>query len=83
MTAHARGQQQQPQTMWIQHTAAADSDSPVGTVALIHETHTDGDRVEFSPETGKAQVTKAVGEQLVDHYDAITAVSDGDGDSED
>lgn len=62
--------------MWIKHTAAVDDDSPVGTTALIHEEYTNGERVAFNPETGKAQVTKAVGEQLIDHYEDIVAVSD-------
>lgn len=67
--------------MYIKHTATADPDSPVATTALIHEEYTrtdDGEleRVAFDPDTGRARVKRAIGEQLVEHYDAIEEVSE-------
>jgi hypothetical protein len=64
--------------MYIKHetTAAA---GPGGMRALVHGEFTDGERVTFHPETGTAQVTNDIGEQLIEHYDAIVpADSDRD-----
>lgn len=62
--------------MWIQHQLVADPDSPVGTTALINQ-HTDGERVAFSPNSGKANVRRAIGEALVDAHDHIVSLEDG------
>lgn len=67
--------------MWIQHTAAVDADSPVGTTALIHEEYTLGERVEFN-ENGKVNVPAEVGKQLCDHYVAIVPTDETGDDSE-
>jgi hypothetical protein len=40
-------------------------------IQRLKSEHTDGEFVEFS-DTGTAQVTATVGEQLIQHYDAIT-----------
>jgi len=68
--------------MYVIHEAAADPDSPVGTRALRHADATAGERVEFHPESGKAQVTTAIGEQLCNHYDAIVPADPDRDDSE-
>ena len=68
--------------MYVIHEAAADPDSPVGTRVLRHADATAGERVEFHPETGKAQVTTEIGEQLCNHYDAIVPADPDRGDSE-
>ena len=57
--------------MYVVHEAAADPDSPVETRELRHADATAGTRVTFHAESGKAQVTTAVGEQLCNRYDAI------------
>jgi hypothetical protein len=49
--------------MWIQT-------SNKHLVSLRSE-HTNGELVEFN-ESGTAQVTEAVGESMIDHYDSIT-----------
>lgn len=64
--------------MYVIHEAVADGDSPVGTTALIHEQHTDGERVEFNPETGKARVPADVGESLVENYEDIHPAEESD-----
>jgi len=64
--------------MYVKHAAAADPDSPVNTRRLIHEEYTDGEAVEFHPETGVAQVTRDVGEALVEHYESIVPKEDND-----
>jgi hypothetical protein len=66
--------------MYIKHetTAAA---GPGGMRALIHEEYTDGERVTFHAETGTAQVTNDIGEQLIEHYDAIAPADSDGGDS--
>jgi hypothetical protein len=48
--------------MWIQ------TDRPI---RRLKSEHTGGEFVEFA-ENGTAQVTQAIGEQLIEHYDAIT-----------
>jgi len=40
-------------------------------IQRLKNEYTNGEFVEFS-DTGTAQVTAEVGEQLIDHYDAIT-----------
>lgn len=72
--------------MWIEHQAAADADSPIGTTAIIHAELTDGERVSFNA-NGKAQVPRDVGEALCDHYESIVpagdaASADADADSD-
>jgi hypothetical protein len=57
--------------MYVVHEAAADPDSPVETRELRDADATAGTRVTFHPESGKAQVTTTVGEQLCNRYDAI------------
>lgn len=53
--------------MWIINTAIADSDVQSGDV-WIRNRHTNQERVDFNPETGKCrqEVTDEIGEQLVD-----------------
>lgn len=63
--------------MWIVHTAVASADSPTTRVGMRHDDHTDGEYVEFTSPSGKAQVTSDVGEQLAEHYDVIEPASDG------
>lgn len=50
--------------MWIETTNRDDDDRP-----LTRALRVDGyDRVEFSPTSGKAQVTRDHGEHLIEHY---------------
>lgn len=64
----------------------SDSDSggtAPGMVAIVHQELTkneDGDveRVEFDRQSGKARVKQEIGEQLVDHYENIEAVDEGE-----
>lgn len=72
--------------MWIQHTAAADPESPVGTTAIVHEEYTLHEPEDEEPElrrvtfneNGKARVPKDVGESLIEHYEDIVPSGDGD-----
>lgn len=67
--------------MWIIHQGIAESDGDVATASLRHDDYTDGDAVAFSLETGKAQVTRDVGEQLCNHYDTIVPADDAGDDT--
>lgn len=68
--------------MYIIHTAAADPDSSVATKRLNDDELTNGDDVTFHSETGKAQVTQTIGEQLCNHFDDIVPADEADGDLE-
>lgn len=69
--------------MYVIHRDVADPDSPVATERLNHDKATNGEDVRFNPDTGKAQVTRAIGEQLCDHYDAIVPAEGGEADTDD
>lgn len=65
--------------MWIETTNTNDDGQPVTTRLTIPELD---EYVEFS-ETGKAQVSKDVGEILVREIDSIVASGSADSDSDD
>lgn len=67
--------------MYIQHDGIADPDRNVGTTAMQND-QTLGERVEFNPETGKARVTKDVGESMAQAYEDIRIVDREDGDAD-
>lgn len=64
-------------TMYVVHEGVADPDSPYATRRLKNE-HTDGDVVTFNENTGVAQVTKDVGESLIEHYEQIRSKNESD-----
>lgn len=66
--------------MWVQHTAVVSGDTTTTAVSLCHDDYTNGEYVRFDG-SGKAQVTKDVGESMIEHYDAVEEVDDG-GDDE-